>query len=90
MQYPDASVCAARRNYFRRHTQISELVHVFICTFYRNLTPYRLQLAKQENRNKYLNNTLILFVNNIYSAGYIRSFQIHCHTDETMYFCIIS
>ena len=33
------------------------------------LTPYRLQLAKQENRNKYLNNTLILFVNNIYSAG---------------------
>ena len=59
----------ARRNYFRRHTQISESVHVFICTFYRNLTPYRLQLAKQENRNKYLNNTLILFVNNIYSAG---------------------
>ena len=49
MQYPDASVCAARRNYFRRHTQISESVHVFICTFYRK--SYALQITVYENAN---------------------------------------
>ena len=69
MQYPDAPVARRGATIFEGIRKYPSQFMYLYALFYRNLTPYRLQLAKQKNRNKYLNNTLILFVNNIYSVG---------------------
>ena len=49
MQYPDASVCAARRNYFQLYIHTPKQVYAYICILYaKNLTPYRLQFMKKQ------------------------------------------